>query len=366
MNGFANTLLTLLLSWLRALINNIWRVLSSEDGGAFYQFLSKNWKVLVLLLCIGGFVIDRVIYLFRWRPYYVWMSRHGRRRRASAAPVEPDAPEDAPLAAAEPYEQEAPYAQPEPLPYAPPSGGVQVYEPINTFAPEAETRVFEAARTGFQPEVVNYAPAAPDFAPQTAYMPAQPEALEPVFDEEPVWEAGAAWQNPAEGMTDSFGMPKPEPIAYIRDMQAGFAPPVPPEQLYAPPAATAQPPVEAVHPGLDEAAFRQSFGLTQPPPIAPPGPSFPEEAWEDETEPQDSRLFVMRAPAFQPFTARSDGDAGKARGPLARLAKKARDLVGGDDEENRPTIHDLQSTVDVSQAFHEPVYPQPRQGGDEE
>ena len=47
-------------------------------------------------------------------------------------------------------------------------------------------------------------------------------------------------------------------------------------------------------------------------------------------------------------------------------AKKARDLVGVDDEDHRPTIHDLQSTVDVTQAFHEPVYPRPRdqQGGE--
>ena len=377
MNGFANTLLTLLLSWLRVLINNLWRVLSSEDGGAFYQFLSANWKVLVLVLCVGGFVIDRIIYLFRWRPYYVWMSKL---RRLRHAPSSEQVPEETPLPAMEPGGQDAPYADtPYPdasypnAPYAQapvepyaPSGGTQVYRPINTFAPEADTRLFEAGHApAFQPEIASYAPASPDFPPQTAYAPPQPETLEPVFDEEPVWEAGAAWQNPAAGMEHSFGAPRPEPVAYIRDMQAGFAPPVPPEQLYAPPAATAQPPADAVHPGLDDAALRQSFGLTQPPPIVPPQASpLSGEMPEDADEARDGRLFVMRAPTFQPFTSRG-GSADRARGPLARLARKARDLVG-DSEENRPTIHDLQSTVDVSQAFHEPVYPQPRQGGDEE
>ena len=191
MNGFANTLLTLLLSWLRVLINNIWRVLSSEDGGSLYRFLAANWKVLVALLCVGGFVIDRVIYLFRWRPYYVWLSRLGRLRHASGPSREqPAAPEDERPPAPDPWDEAAPYA--------PPPEETRIYGPVNTFAPEADTRVFEVAHApDFQPEIVNYAPVAPDFAPQTAYMPAQSEALEPVFDEEPAWEAGDAWQKPA-------------------------------------------------------------------------------------------------------------------------------------------------------------------------
>lgn len=85
MNGFANAILTLLLSWMRVLVNDLWRLLSSEDAGLFYRFLAANWKVIVLILCAGGFVIDRIIYLIRWRPYYVWSSRLGRLKRARAA-----------------------------------------------------------------------------------------------------------------------------------------------------------------------------------------------------------------------------------------------------------------------------------------
>ena len=57
MNGFANAILTLLLSWMRVLVNDLWRLLSSEDAGIFYRFLAANWKLVVLNLCAGGFVV---------------------------------------------------------------------------------------------------------------------------------------------------------------------------------------------------------------------------------------------------------------------------------------------------------------------
>ena len=80
------------------------------------------------------------------------------------------------------------------------------------------------------------------------------------------------------------------------------------------------------------------------------------------------KLKTRRSPpVFHPFTMRAGAQAPTSGGSaLRRLAKKARDLVGVDDEDHRPTIHDLQSTVDVTQAFHEPVYPRPRdqQGGE--
>ena len=75
MNGFANAVLTLLLGWLRSLLNTIWSLLGSEGGGELINLLREHWKLLFLVLCVGGFVVDRIIYLIRWRPYYVWSSR---------------------------------------------------------------------------------------------------------------------------------------------------------------------------------------------------------------------------------------------------------------------------------------------------
>lgn len=377
MNGFANAILTLLLSWMRVFINDLWRLLSSEDAGIFYRFLADNWKIIVLILCAGGFVIDRIIYLIRWRPYYVWSSKLGRLKRARASRHDEadGGEEDAAFPA--PEEQDVPFSvQNNPFPndsapyapeftgqaYAPAYEPTQAYSPASDFAPSAQAPAMDQA-------TVQYAPLeqGPLYAPYAQpYQP--PQDLDPVFDgTEDRWEEGDAlvkplWDNPAEGMDLSFGAPRPEPIQSIRDMQAGFTPPKPPEELYAPvPAPPVPPPaVEAgpVHPGLDAEEFRERLGLTQPPPLSP---------LEEEAPDEEEARPVMQAPIFRPFTMRNDGPVPAQGGSaLRRLAKRARDLVGVDDEDHRPTIHDLQPTVDVTQAFHEPVYPKPRdqQGGE--
>ena len=240
MNGFANAILTLLLSWMRVLVNDLWRLLSSEDAGLFYRFLAANWKVIVLILCAGGFVIDRIIYLIRWRPYYVWSSRLGRLKRARAARhgdvyPEEDAipPEEEPSSS--PDGQEVPFPD-DSASHAPGAfdqaypqdfGATRAYAPAQDFAPGSQAPAMNQA-------TVQYAPLeqGPLYAPYSQpYQP--PQDLDPVFDEtEERWEEGDAlvrplWDNPAEGMDSSFGAPRPEPIQSIRDMQAGFAPPRP-------------------------------------------------------------------------------------------------------------------------------------------
>lgn len=401
MNGFANTILTILLSWLRALINNIWKLLGSEGGGSLYQFLAANWKTLVIILCVGGFVIDRIIYFIRWRPYYVWSSRLNRLRRRRAGEAYED--EAGPAGSPDEYAgghttEETPYAQPAPVPAAPafaaplqpqasaymrPSGPhpTQAY---NAFAPE-RVQPQPSAEPSFAPQrsaatqpindfsqaTLHYAPIAQnmpkDHTPyQQPYIP--PADLEPVYDDDlDSWAEGetlvrplsqSAWVNPAQGMENSFGKPRPEPLDYIRDMQAGFAPQPPPEQLYAPPApppVPEAPPKAPVHPGLDSEAFRQSFGLS---------PAGPLGSQPDDTATEAGGLPVqgaMHVPTFMPYAQPQDDSAGtkrsRSRNPFAGIAKKARDLVGVEDEDHRPTIHDLQSTVDMRTAFHEPVYP---------
>lgn len=168
------------------------------------------------------------------------------------------------------------------------------------------------------PEISPYAP------------PAQSESDFPEWSEP---EPSADWDD----QPGDYGTPQPEPVTYYHDVQAGFAPPVPPEQLYTPSPSYQAP----LHPGLDEDAFRQSFGLQT-----------------DEEAVQERRSSVVYVPAFRPFTAVSEESPAPAPSPLSRLARRARSLVSVE-AEDAPTIHDLQTTVDVSQAFHAPVYPQP-------
>ncbi len=195
MSGFADNVLSFLLSWIRALVSNIWTMINSEDGGALYQFLAKHWLSILIVICAAGFVIDRLVYLIRWRPYYVWQSKWARlRRRDDPAPEQPE-----------------------------------------------------------QAPAMAYAPAYESAMPTQVYAAAQPE--EPVFDE-PIdtWDV-PEWQ---ERTQVDFGRPRPEPIAYYHDVQAGFAPPIPPEELYAPRVKQQSDPV---HPGLNEDIFRQNIGI---------------------------------------------------------------------------------------------------------
>ena len=93
MNGFTNSLLSVLLSWVRSLVGNLWSFAGSDGGGSFYNFMAAHWLTVVVVLCAGGFVVDRLIYLIRWRPYYVWGSKLrrllGARHREAQAPPEP-------------------------------------------------------------------------------------------------------------------------------------------------------------------------------------------------------------------------------------------------------------------------------------
>lgn len=275
MSGFFSSLLSLLLGWIRAIANQLWHLISSENGGAVGRFLAGHWLWLAAFLCAAGIVVDLLVYFFRWRPDYVWATRLRRMRRRKS--------------------------------------------PSNTEAKSAA--VYEAPAYVPADEGAEVSP----YAPPAQEMPEPPAWAEP---QAPVdWSA-----QPGE-----YGTPRPEPITYYHDVQAGFAPSLPPEELYVPSPSYQAP----LHPGLDEDAFRQSFGLQT-----------------DEEAVQERSAPVVYAPAFRPFTAVSEEAPAPAPGPLSRLARRARSLVSVE-AEDAPTIHDLHSTVDVSQAFHAPVYPQP-------
>ncbi len=391
MNGFTNTVLSLLLGWVRSFFNAVWSLLSSDGGGSFVSFLRANWKIVFLVLCVGGFVVDRVIYFIRWRPYYVWGSKRRYRRMRREARKAGPAPEAENRYAAPPDDArgEAP-AQPElnedaTVRYQP--AGTPGFAPAYRYQPPAasayaagsryepeETRTYTApppdAVSGGAPAPRAYAPYPPDasFAPTIAYgspfrapVAAEPLANEPRYDDAP-----APWSDTKAGHRSFAPLVRPESAAepapaapaatasharqdrYLKDVQSGFAPPLAPETLFAPRAET---PGEPVHPGLDLQAFQQSLGL-------------------DDTEAQpDANADPRDVYAdFTPFPEASQPDGGDAPKPrvLGALARKARTFVSGEDEANPPSIKDLQATVDVTNAFRAPVYPKKRQEGGNE
>ncbi len=75
MNAFADTLLSLVFGWLRALVEGLWSSISSGRFQSTLSWLGDHWLWLVLLLCIACTVLDYLIWLVRWRPYVIWRNK---------------------------------------------------------------------------------------------------------------------------------------------------------------------------------------------------------------------------------------------------------------------------------------------------
>ncbi|MDD3336194.1 MAG: hypothetical protein PHI98_11875 [Eubacteriales bacterium] len=379
MNGFTNALLSMLLSWIRLLVNQLWNLLNSQGGYQGLHFLIDHWKTIAVFLCISGFVVDRIVYLIRWRPYYVWSSKLHRLERRRGKPTTETAPvvqqpltfspHDAAPAAAE---SNAYYAPPfQQSDYAPPPSPAPAVNAATTryAAPLTDDAAYRRPTTmqRFPTDgaTVQYAPIAQGIPLQPYSQPyIPPTDLEPVFDDDAGdWGQGDELVKPlhesihemVSGMDASFGSAKPEPVAYLRDMQAGFAKPLPPQQLYSAPVAPPVAPEEIpampdptlpVHPGLDMANFRRNIGLT---------PAAPLRRRRGKTEPQEIPITYDNFSDFRQAQPEPEQTA-RSHNPFSSLAKKARDFVGVSDDDER-SIHDLQPTVDIRTAFHEPVYP---------
>lgn len=74
MGQFAGTLFRLLLGWVQTAVAWLWNLVTSADVSVGLRWLLDNWLPLLLLLCIGGLLVDFLVYLLRWQPYRVWRS----------------------------------------------------------------------------------------------------------------------------------------------------------------------------------------------------------------------------------------------------------------------------------------------------
>ncbi len=110
MNIIADRLFALLLGWTKALFNGLWNLFGNSDGGAI-GFVQRFWLPIVLILVAFGVVTDYVVWLIRWRPYFVWRTwlrnlGKNRRERLTRSYMEDldHSPLDLPgFAAPEPY-----------------------------------------------------------------------------------------------------------------------------------------------------------------------------------------------------------------------------------------------------------------------
>ena len=77
MGTLTDSLFTVLMSWVRGLVNALWALFSSDHTTAL-AFLGKHWLLIAAVLIAAGLVIDWIIWLLRWQPYHLWAQRARR------------------------------------------------------------------------------------------------------------------------------------------------------------------------------------------------------------------------------------------------------------------------------------------------
>ena len=76
-SGYSNAIVDLMLGWLKGLANWVLRLfnLAGGTGGSPLLWLSRNWSKLLVFFLALGIILDIVIWLIRWRPYWVWFRK---------------------------------------------------------------------------------------------------------------------------------------------------------------------------------------------------------------------------------------------------------------------------------------------------
>ena len=91
MGTFADSLFTVLMSWVRALVSGIWALFTS-DHTTVLEFFGRNWMVIAAVIIGAGLVIDWIVWLLRWQPYHLWAQRARRLLRMEEPEEEEAAP----------------------------------------------------------------------------------------------------------------------------------------------------------------------------------------------------------------------------------------------------------------------------------
>ena len=121
-NQFIESLVELMLSWMRWLTGWFWSIVNSEgiSGGGFLSWFAGHWVSIAVFLIVVGVIVDWLIWMIRWRPYWLWLRKRQiiyeevpvarkKRRPAPRPALASDAPAD---------EYDDPFAEPMDDPYA--------------------------------------------------------------------------------------------------------------------------------------------------------------------------------------------------------------------------------------------------------
>ena len=87
-NQITESLVETMLSWMRWLTSWFWNIVNAQGtSGGFLRWFSDHWIAVAVLLIIGGAMADWLIWMVRWRPYWLWL----RKRQIVYEEVKPPA-----------------------------------------------------------------------------------------------------------------------------------------------------------------------------------------------------------------------------------------------------------------------------------
>lgn len=74
--GYSNAIVNVMLGWLKGLATWVLKLFNlAGSGGNPLLWLSENWLKLLIVLLVAGVVLDWLVWMIRWRPYWVWFKK---------------------------------------------------------------------------------------------------------------------------------------------------------------------------------------------------------------------------------------------------------------------------------------------------
>lgn len=245
MGAFADTLFSVLLSWVKSAVGSLVTLFQSGGDRGILAWLGNNWLLIVLVLVAGGLVMDWLIWLVRWQPYHIWATRARRAKRGLLRMLGfgRNKKEENVSEGSGEYLSEAPTRIVPAVHEEPP----QLDEAAQQMAFERAQAVPEevlGAYPGQRYDVQTVYQAQPAYDEQPLYQP-QPTYAEqavyqpqPAYDEQPIYQAQPAY--------DEQPVYQPQP-AYDE------------QPVYQPQPAYGEQP-EAAEPAVDHESLRQVYG----------------------------------------------------------------------------------------------------------
>lgn len=73
--GYSNAIVNLMLGWLKGLASWVLKLFNLAGGASPLEWFSQHWLKLLILLMAVGIIGDFVVWMVRWRPYWIWFKR---------------------------------------------------------------------------------------------------------------------------------------------------------------------------------------------------------------------------------------------------------------------------------------------------